>query len=289
MIDVTITYLTPERFKAERQVGVHITQEWHSLVRNLLAWPRFAVDKKDVGALCPCALEGGVVKGGRGPVGMLTADVDDVTEGAIDRSAAALERYAAVVAPTFHAVREKPKHRIFVLLSRALAPDEFPLAWWKMARELAAVGIVVDGICKNINRLYFAPAAPSPAAWLGARVLTGEPVEADALVATAREEFEAEAARARASRRAPVVPAVQHRGKYIAAALSRAAQAVASAPEGDRNVRLNAEAFALARLEELDDATIASVLEDAALAAGLSRGEAQKTIGSALRARRRSA
>jgi hypothetical protein len=77
-------------------------------------------------------------------------------------------------------------------------------------------------------------------------------------------------------------------GAYINAALRRAAQQVACAPEGCRNDTLNREAHALARFIEtgdLDALIIGRTLAEAALAAGLARREIVATLASAFRAR----
>jgi hypothetical protein len=57
----------------------------------------------------------------------------------------------------------------------------------------------------------------------------------------------------------------------VRAALTRATQAVASAPEGTRNSTLNREAFCIARFDVIDDATIEAAMIDAALAVGTDR------------------
>ncbi|MCP1269468.1 bifunctional DNA primase/polymerase [Acetobacter cerevisiae] len=76
--------------------------------------------------------------------------------------------------------------------------------------------------------------------------------------------------------------------RYVQGAVRAAVQAVASAPAGGRNDRLNAETFSLARFIPegyLTAAEIAYAMSAAALQAGLSEPEIQKTIASALRAR----
>lgn len=80
-------------------------------------------------------------------------------------------------------------------------------------------------------------------------------------------------------------PRINVSDKYSAAALLAAVRHVASAPEGTRNVVLNAEAFALARLPDLDPLTIRHALSIAARHAGLDHKETFQTITSALNAR----
>jgi len=83
----------------------------------------------------------------------------------------------------------------------------------------------------------------------------------------------------------PTVPG--SRRAYLEAALRDAADRVARAVPGTRNLTLNAEAWTLARLagDGLDPATIEAVLITAAVTAGLPHREAVGTVRSALRAR----
>ena len=129
--ELAITYLTPKRFHVKPQVGLPISQGWHSLLR-WLTWPSQATSKDGLGAWCPAALPGGIIKGGKGPVSLLVADVDDCVEGALDRTAEALASHAGAVIPTFNATPEKPKHRIVLLPTRKLTVEEFRIAWSKM-------------------------------------------------------------------------------------------------------------------------------------------------------------
>lgn len=72
---------------------------------------------------------------------------------------------------------------------------------------------------------------------------------------------------------------------YAAAALDREADAVRTAPEGTRNDTLNKAAFSLGQLVaggELDEATVVTVLTDAARSAGLTEKEIGKTINSGM-------
>ncbi len=249
MDEITLTYLTAERFRAQPQVGLRIEQSWTTTADGLTT-PIVAETKRDAGAWCPCALDGGRVKEGRGPVFLLVADVDDAGPGAIGRSASALSRYQGAVIPTFSATKENEKHRIVLVPSRPLTPEEFPIAWQKIARKLAAMGIAVDRGCKNINRLYFVANTPAPEMWLGAHRLAGAPVNVDALLAVARREDEQHRRREEAerARRAAVAPTrEEHRDKYVAAAIANERARIASAAEGSRHDALLKAAFALAR------------------------------------------
>lgn len=77
--------------------------------------------------------------------------------------------------------------------------------------------------------------------------------------------------------------------RYARGALLSAARRVECAQSGDRNNELNREAFGLSRFVrsgELSEDLVRRVLVDAARVAGLSAFEADRTISSALRARK---
>ncbi len=276
---VAITHFTAERFAHAPQTGLTLVQEWHSLLR-WLTWPAFGENKQAAGAWCPCVLGGGRVKGGKGPVSLLVADVDECAPGAIEYATAVLATYAGAVIPTFSATTEKPKHRIVLLPDRPILADEFPLVWAKMASTLEGRGITLDRGCKNINRLYFACVARSPAAWLGARILTGAPVPVDAMLSAARAERAAAPVR-----RVPSMPVAQA-DRYARGALQRARENVENASEGGRHDALLREAYSLARLR-LDEATIADALLEpfVARAGAARRREGERAIRDAVSAR----
>jgi hypothetical protein len=90
-------------------------------------------------------------------------------------------------------------------------------------------------------------------------------------------------------RRAP--PAITSTSRYARAALIRAMVAVEQAANGERNMTLNREAWSIGRFVQsgaLDHDLVVAAFVDAAGAAGLGRNEAERTIASALRARRAS-
>jgi hypothetical protein len=77
--------------------------------------------------------------------------------------------------------------------------------------------------------------------------------------------------------------------RYARAALEGEAAAVASAPEGQRNDRLNRSAFRIGQLVaagQIDPADAIDVLEEAARFAGLGEREAERTVRSGLEAGR---
>ena len=239
MNEIAITYLSPERFFSPKQIGIVIRQDPYSCMR-WLTWPSFVEDKRMVGAWCPAALKNGVVAKGTGPVCALVGDVDSCTEGALDRHAQILAPFSGVIVPSFNATKGIPKHRIVLWASRPIdGATEFRLAWSKFAAELADAGIVVDQACKNINRLYYGCATRSPATWLGARILTGEPVDVDGMLYAAKRDAEREAVL-----RAARTPSTAHLDANEK--IARAVAAVQGAPEGGRHHMLLRRAYSLA-------------------------------------------
>jgi hypothetical protein len=265
MDEIALTYLTPERFRAQPQAGLRIEQPWPTLA-YWLSRPTVGATKLDAGAWCPCVLEGGRVREGRGPVSLLVADVDHAGPGGIAKSASALARYQGAIIPTFSANKDNEKHRIVLVPSRRLTPEEFPIAWHKVARKLGAAGIAVDRGCRNINRLYFGCVTPAPEAWLGAQLLGGVAVNVDALLVVARREDELRRRRedAERRRRAPLAraPREVHRDGYVSAAIANERARIAAAAEGGRHDALLKAAFALARpalgltTAQIDDALL---------------------------------
>jgi hypothetical protein len=74
--------------------------------------------------------------------------------------------------------------------------------------------------------------------------------------------------------------------RYARTALEREARTLLSTPEGRRNDQLNRSVHAVARLEQLSDAEVITAFTAIGLRIGLGSHETERTIGSALRARR---
>jgi hypothetical protein len=151
-----------------------------------------------------------------------------------------------------------------------------------MVVELGDAGIVVDGACKNVNRLYYGCIARSPAAWLGARLLRGQPIDVDLMLAAAREDG---AAGVCVGLRSTSEPA--SRDRYVAGAVRRARENVREATQGMRHETLLRESFALARFG-FNEQQVATALLDPFLAvAGVERRpEGERAIRDAVAARR---
>jgi len=288
--EVTIVYLSPERFGADPQVGVPIAQGWPSFVRWLTT-PTYAAAKQAGGAWTPCELPAGKVLGGKGPVSLLVLDVDHAGPEGLARSADVCGAYEGVIVPSFSATPENQKHRLVLTLSRPLTADEFPVAWRKCAADLELAGIVVDPACKNINRLWFAPVARSRETWLGARILTGAPVDVDRMREAAHADEEAARVareQARAHRPPSSSPASDSadRGAWVRTQVDRRISDVYRATEGERHGALLRAAYSLGCLPELSADTIADALIGpfVSVAGESRRTEGEKTIKGAVEA-----
>jgi hypothetical protein len=286
---VAVTYFTPERFAASPQVGLPITQTWESF-RTWLSSPSFGETKREAGAWCPCALEGGIVRAGTGRVSLLVFDVDEAGPNGMTNSFEELKSYQGVIAPTFSATPENRKHRIVLLPSRDLTAGEFKIVWPTLNRRLASFDrpILIDQGCKNLNRLYFACVARSPEAWLGAVRLDGAPVDVDRSLEFARAAREAEE-NERVARLANMRPVDEaHRDKYVRGAIESARRNIEGAGEGGRHDALLREAFSLARLELTQDEIERELLPSFVAVAGEPRrNEGTCAIRDAVKARGR--
>lgn len=188
---------------------------------------------------------------------------------------------------TWSATADAMRWRVIVLLDRLVAADEYRLVWRWLARWASDRGHPVGAAASDPSRLWFWPAAP--AARLDVYRLTevrGPRLDVDRIVAR-QCAFERATARPR-TRSTPPISAP----RYALAALRSATDRVRSAPEGDRNARLNREAFALGRFVAADMLARADVEDSLAAAArdaGLGEREIAATLRSALDAGERGA
>lgn len=285
--EFAITYLTPERFSALPQVGLRIERDWQAHL-EWLTTPILGTTKRDGGAWCPCDLAGGIVRGGKGPVSLWVADVDECTEGAIVRHAEALGQYAGAIIPTFSSTQEKPKHRIVLRLSRPIDSKEFSLIWAKFFRDMLDADILLDKGCKNINRLYFACVMRSEESWLGSIVLKGYPIPVEPTLEAAKDFVDREKVRIEAQRKATAETrhAAEQNDKYIQSAIVGERAKVINATEGTRHDTLLRAAYSLARFNVSESVIYNNLLDAFVACAGESRRkEGERSVHDAVTAR----
>ncbi len=291
--EVTITYLTPERFARSPQVGLVITQDYDSFAR-WATWP-MRTERSDkeakriAGAFAPAALPDGVVKGSTGPAQLLVADVDGCGADGFDRSVAACADFMGFVVTSCNATDDDTRHRVVLVTDRPMTPDEREIAWRHMERQFKVAGIELDGTCSNQNRLYYAPVWRSGGIFRAAH-LTGDPVPVDAMLADAgvfdRREREREEAqrRERAARASRSKASPEHKR---ARAILCASRAVATASAGMRHKTLCSEAFSLTRFGMGEHEVKDALLDAFVSAAGEDReAEGEKALRDAVRHRR---
>jgi hypothetical protein len=217
---------------------------------------------------------------------VLDADeLGDTTAPALCRRAQdALGGVETIVSTTWNSRPGALRARVVHPVSRDLSPDEYALVWPLVARAYQVrSGIKLDGACKDASRRFFVPAVAPGGLYVFERI-AGAAFGVDAWLAAAKRMRDGKARPARA--KVLRFPGSGDRGRYLRAAVERECEAVALAREGERNAQLNRSAYALARLELAAD-EIEKVLTEAAKRAGLTAGEARKTIQSAIRGRRR--
>lgn len=303
---LTVTLLEPADLQRAPQRGRVWLASWQWLA-HWSSCPGVADDKAAHGGITFAELEDGVRR--KSHVRSVSALVIDHDAGTVSVADAdrALERYRRIIHTTASHTTEAPRWRALLAVSRPIGADEYALIWRHTATALAASGIPVDPSAKDPCRLWYAPTVRSfGAAWehvsrdgavvdvdrvierakwsdreIARRAAVGHP-----LVASVRRQLESNTS-CSASKDAPRAGADGE--TYTAAALRRAAAAVAEASPGTRHYQLSREAFALARLD-LSDHEIANALAPAFIrAAGQARAhECERTIRDAIAARRRS-
>lgn len=204
---------------------------------------------------------------------------------------AALGGSQHVVYPTFSSTPEKPKSRAILALDRVVDLATHKRIMWVLYARANERGFVLDAACKDATRWWFCPIVHTDRQehyQVHVSEEGADPLRVDALLSFADRLDEAHKKRLQEWAREHPPPPVEALGKpsYVNAALTRAANAVATSSEGGRHEALNAEAYSLARLD-LSESQIAAVLVPAFVAAaGPNReAEARRTVRDACKAR----
>jgi hypothetical protein len=278
----------PEVYKRERRpmIGRALRVPWWNL-RTWLSRPIVPYmvtgdhdrDKARAGAWTPARFKGNrKLKANLVHAGALLVDVDEA--GDVDRVAAAVARYQAIVHSTYKSTPAAPRCRLVLLLAEPLDADTYERTWRVVTAHLTARGFGVDPSGKDAGHLGFLPCV-RPGAEYRFAVTDGVPIDGRAVIAV-----QSPPPSPAPRRPAPRLSDPKRADAYAHAALRRAAEAVATAGEGTRNDTLNKETYGIARLDGIDDETIEATMLDAALAAGLAELEARRTIASAISAGR---
>ena len=265
-----------------RPHGRRRATSWSAVV-TALTRPRVMASKGDAPGWSPATFVGDYrAKQNVELVYAVGFDVDvDGTE--LAELAHVLARHACVLHTTHSHRPEAPRLRAVALLSRGATVVEHDGVWAFVRDLLAAAGVRV-GDAKDASRFWFMPSTPD-AVLFASEVCTGAAIDVDTVMHKVTRDRLADLERRQ--REWTDVPRARADG-YSAGALRRASEAVASATDGTRNNVLNHEAYSLARLDGVTDDQIVDALAPAASVAGLSKTEIERTIASALRARRRS-
>jgi hypothetical protein len=184
----------------------------------------------------------------------------------------------AVAHTTRRSAEASPRWRVVVALTRPVSASEYACVWHAEAERLTRSGIIADRSTKNADRYWFRPCRSATDGSFQTFETQGEALGVDAIVAAARREQEA--ARVR------LCTAPRQGTAYARGALRRECDAVATAPAGMRNDRLNRAAFSLARFVatgELAELEVRENLAAAARIAGIKGSEVTKTIASGMR------
>jgi len=270
LTELAITIFSADALKRSPQRGTRVSLSWSELVR-WAASPSVGAAKDEHGGWSGATFAGDArAKRNVEHVFGLGLDIDDGTPFAT--IVAMLAHYTFFAHSTFSSTPTTPKTRAFVLYAEPLSADEHERVWMCVASHFSGQGVTVDRATRDASRVWFVPTIRAGADY-AFHTSAGAPLDGKA------------AARWEPPRPAPKqVDASTISDAYLRGALRRAHDAVASATNGARNAVLNREAYAILRLP-IDAATARDVLVSAAVHAGLSRREAERTYDSAAKAR----
>jgi hypothetical protein len=273
--EIDFLYISPPRFRASPQVGVPTRPTWMQCAAYL-SRPSIGDAKDEAGGYSPALYRDNIRrKSALISIGALVLDMDE--GGDVDEVATALGNYDAIVHETFSSTNDAPRCRALVRLVEPVDAATYEHLHTIARAHLAKAGIVVDEGAKDASRLSYSPVRRDGAGYRF-RTVSGKPLDAKAVLA---------AQPPKPVRVTKPLPRPEHRDRYIAGALERAAGEVASASEGIRHYTLSKQAFGLARLglseSEIEGALLPAFVE----AAGERRQyEGARTIRDAIRARR---
>jgi hypothetical protein len=185
---------------------------------------------------------------------------------------------------TYRHTADGPRYRAILLTNRPVIGAEYRKLWLWIESLCLRQGHPIGHEAMNPSRFWYAPGVAPGGEFLSAE-LAGGPLDVDAALI---EMAELDAQR-RAAKPKPIASNGARLGgsratRYAQGALAKAAEKVRTAPEGERNSTLNAEAFSITGFVAagtLEQATAEGALHEAAIASGLEPGEVQATLRSA--------
>ena len=134
---------------------------WSQFVAELEGHDTSIERKADAPAFSPAEYQPGAKRAAKNVLrvhfGVL--DVDEATDDAVERLADLLSPYAHVLYTTWGHAAARPRWKLRVVLpfSRPVEADEWRAFWPRLNAQFDSLG---DTQCKDISRLYFAPACP---------------------------------------------------------------------------------------------------------------------------------
>jgi hypothetical protein len=272
--EIPILLLTPEAMNRKPQVGRPLAMTW-SMLAAYYSRPTIGDAKDCVGGLAFGEYRDDVRrKASFLRTRVLSLDFDSR---GVDDVAPALANYPAIVHETYSSEPGAERARAFVKLSDDITEVSVYEELHRIIRaHLRCAGLPPDESAKDCTRLSYSPVR-RPGAGYHFRVTRGATLDGRAILAAQPPP-------------PPRTPAPhlrhEHRDRYVAGALRRAAASVANASAGERHGTLCREAFALARLSLRETEITTALLPAWVSAAGEARmREAEKTIVDAVRAR----
>ncbi|HEV3193379.1 MAG TPA: hypothetical protein VGY54_22885 [Polyangiaceae bacterium] len=275
--ELDVLYVSSEQFPCKPQVGTPLRMTF-DMISGYCSRPSIG-NAKDVGGAISIALYRDNIRRKNNLVHVWAVAIDVDQNGDVDHVADALANYDAIIHSTFRSTDDAPRCRAFIRLEDPIDATAYDAAHEVVRAHLGARGIVVDAGAKDCSRLSYVPVV-RPGAQYRFRRNRGKPLNVARMLA-------AQPPRTLRGSQHRLIDPNTNTDAYVRAALGSAYDRVASAPPGSRNDTLNREVFSLARLE-VPDALIDATLSEAATTSGLPPHEAQRTIASALRARRSS-
>lgn len=238
--------------------------------------------KKNGKAFAPFTFQGTRAKENAQKASILAIDCDDGTPLEEIKTKCIALGYSFVLYTTHSHTLEKHKYRVVFLLTEPIPAKFWPQLWQWVAKQFPNI----DPAPKSTASIFYYPAKKAKDSPYYTESFDGKPLDwREVLLSTLAED--SPLAQQSYQRQAYSTTTNSNSANYIQAALDGEVAIVRSATKGERNTTVNKAAFALSQFLHtnlIDETTIKTELENAALSVGLSRDEARRTIESAIAA-----